>query len=96
MVVLKTEIEDFLKYCLLRKELDAKTVKAYRIDLGQFETFIEGDDGAVTKESVNRYLVYIHERYKQKTVKRKIASIRVFYNYLLSEEIIGSIGEKND
>lgn len=88
MVVLKVEIEEFLRYCLLRKELDPKTVKAYRIDLGQFETFIEKNGGTVTKESVNRYLVYIHEKYKQKTVKRKTASIRVFYNYLLSEDII--------
>lgn len=88
MVVLKEEIEEFLKYCLLRKELDAKTVKAYGIDLRQFETFIESKEVAVTKESVNKYLIHIHEVYKQKTVKRKIASIRVFYNYLLSEEII--------
>ncbi|MFI3213502.1 MAG: tyrosine-type recombinase/integrase [Eubacteriales bacterium] len=89
MVVLKEEIKDFLRYCLLRKELDVKTVKAYRIDLSQFELFIdEAAGGVVNKESVNKYLEYIHEKYKQKTVKRKTASIKVFYNYLLSEEII--------
>ena len=29
----------YLEYCTYRKELDQKTVKAYRIDLNQYFTF---------------------------------------------------------
>ena len=33
---LQTRIEEYLKYCKIQKRLDAKTLKAYKIDLAQF------------------------------------------------------------
>ena len=33
---LQTHIEEYLKYCEIQKRLDAKTLKAYKIDLAQF------------------------------------------------------------
>ena len=61
-------------------------MKAYRIDLRQFVEFIEGEEPS--KEKIERYITYLHKKYKQKTVKRKIASLKVFYAYLEEEEII--------
>ena len=40
------------------------------------------------KDGINQYLFYVHERYKQRTVKRKIASLKAFIGYLEYEEII--------
>ena len=40
------------------------------------------------KEKIEEYITGLHKKYKHKTVKRKIASIKAYYNYLEEEEII--------
>lgn len=76
----------YLEYCQFRKELDQKTLKAYRIDLRQFFENVVSDEPS--KAEIEQYITKLHRDYKQKTVKRKIASIKAFYNYLEEEEII--------
>ena len=84
--MIKDKVKPYLEYCKYRKELDEKTLKAYRIDLRQyFEYFTEADPN---KEGIERYITELHKTYKQKTIKRKIASIKAFYNYLEEEELI--------
>ena len=78
----------YLEYCQYRKELDAKTLKAYRIDLRQLFDF--SPDGEPGKEEIEQFITELHKKYKQKTVKRKIASIRAYYNFLEEEEYIES------
>ena len=78
----------YLNYCLNRKELDPKTIKAYRIDLTQFFQYLSERGMEMDKDGINQYLFYVHERYKQRTVKRKIASLKAFIGYLEYEEII--------
>lgn len=69
-----------------RKQLDQKTLKAYRIDLRQFFEYVGVDEPK--KERTEAYITQLHQKYKQKTVKRKIASVKAFYNYLEEMEII--------
>ena len=83
---LQEKMESYLEYCIYRKELDAKTVKAYRIDLNQFFSFTCCDEPE--KETIERYITDLHKKYKQKTVKRKIASVKAFYSYLEEEEVL--------
>lgn len=82
----RIKVADYLDYCRSRKELDEKTLKAYRIDLRQYFVFCDCDEPC--KKEIEAYIVDLHQRYKQKTVKRKLASIKAFYNYLETEEII--------
>lgn len=77
-----------MDYCRFRKALDNKTLKAYRIDLRQYFEFINSDDPR--KEEIEEYITNLHKEYKQKTVKRKIASLKAFYNYLEEEEVIST------
>ena len=37
---LKEKVKAYLEYCEFRKELDKKTLKAYRIDLRQYFEFV--------------------------------------------------------
>ena len=83
---LQDRLEQYLEYCIYRKELDSKTVKAYRIDLNQFFSFVCCD--APEKETIEWYITELHKKYKQKTVKRKIASVKAFYSYLEEEELL--------
>ena len=83
---LQDRAKEYLEYCTYRKELDAKTVKAYRIDLKQYFSFVCCDEPE--KETIERYITNLHKKYKQKTVKRKIASVKAFYSYLEEEEML--------
>ena len=83
---LEDKLAAYLEYCEYRKELDRKTLKAYRIDLRQYFEYICVDEP--DKEKSEEYVTHLHKSYKQKTVKRKIASIKAFYNYLEETEII--------
>ena len=85
-MLLKEEINKYLNYCKFQKELNDKTIKAYKADLEQFITVI-GENNP-DKETLNSYLLYLHCMYKQKTVKRKIASVKALFHYLEEEEII--------
>lgn len=83
---LREKLIQYIDFCKYRKELDQKTLKAYLIDLKQYFYFVNcGDPG---KEVIENYITELHKKYKQKTIKRKIASIKAFYNYLEEEEII--------
>lgn len=86
MMNVQKQMKSYLEYCEYRKELDEKTLKAYRIDLRQYFEFIQFDNP--TKTDIEHYITNLHKNYKQKTVKRKIASVKAFYNYLEDEELI--------
>lgn len=81
-------IEQYLKYCRYEKGLSEKTIKAYRIDIVQFSSFFEKSLLDCNKGDMQGYLSSLYGCYKVKSVKRKIASLKAFYNYLECEEII--------
>ena len=87
MNTLEQMINDYSTYCKDQKKLDVKSTKAYAIDLEQFKQQIAIENAPV-KTDILAYIAYLHKNYKPRTVKRKIASIRAFLNYLEFEEII--------
>lgn len=78
----------YLEYCQYQKKLSTKTLKAYRIDTTQFQIFIDHTEYGVIKSVLSNYVTYLHKEYKPKTVKRKIASIKAFFNWMEYEDII--------
>ncbi len=88
MLDLQSASEQYLDYCLTQKKLNPKTIRAYRIDLDQFISYFPSRDVSLEKHELNNYIQELHTQYKPKTVKRKIACIRAFYNYLDFEELI--------
>ncbi len=85
MFDLSNQILDFLEYCKNRKALNNKTIKAYSIDLKQFESFSKNH---YDKETICNYISFLHNTFKPKTVKRKIATLKAFTHYLMIEDII--------
>ncbi len=88
MINLKTMSELYLNYCQYQKNLNAKTLKAYGIDLSQFLLFMNDTDGQLTKINLSNYAIILHKTYKPKTVKRKIASIKAFCGWLVYEDLL--------
>ncbi len=86
---LETHIKNYLEYCQCQKRLDTKTLKAYRIDLKQFQTDSSIQSTTkITSEILENYIANLHQKYKPKTVKRKIASLKAFFHYLEYKEFI--------
>ena len=71
-----------------RKRLDSKTLKAYRIDLKQYEIFCEDISDYSSKNIVDSFITHLHRQYKPKTVKRKIASLKAFFHHLEYKELL--------
>lgn len=81
-------VDKFLRQCKYQKDLDEKTIKAYGIDLRQFSTGLNLTNEEITRNSIMEYISYLNCHYKPRTVKRKIASVKVFCNYLYDEGLL--------
>ena len=86
---LQLHIVNYLSHCEHQKRLDSKTLKAYRIDLGQFSKSTGITDPIdVSSNILEIYISTLHEKYKPKTIKRKIASLKAFFHYLEYREVV--------
>lgn len=81
-------IAEYIEYCQHRKRLDTKTIKAYRIDLKQYNNFSSELSTCLSKDILDQYITHLHKQYKPKTVKRKIASLKAFFHYLEYREVL--------
>lgn len=89
MTNLQNQINNYLEYCQNQKRLNSKTLKAYRIDLKQFHLGVHPiESNQITPEILENYISNLHQTYKPKTVKRKIASVKAFFRYLEYRELI--------
>lgn len=86
MEELRDLIKSYLLYCDKEKRLSKHTIKAYRIDLSQFYSYKRGM--SISKEDLVLYIHYLHENYKPKTIRRKIASLKAFIHYLYYQDVI--------
>lgn len=88
MNILNNYITEYIEYCEYRKRLDSKTLKAYRIDLRQFEEFCIDLSDCFAKRAVDDFITSLHKQYKPKTVKRKIASLKAFFHHMEYRELL--------
>lgn len=84
-------VSTYLEYCAHQKMLDGKTIRAYTIDLRQLGSLIlSADLSSISPDILERYIRNLHGKYKPRTAKRKIASMKAFFNYLEFHEVIQS------
>ncbi len=86
--LLERYIAEYLEYCEYRKRLDIKSLKAYRIDLKQFQSFSSIYYDPLSRNTIDHFITILHRQYKPKTVKRKIASLKAFYHYLEYKDLV--------
>ncbi len=93
---LKTEselLDRFISYILTEKGLSKNTAESYNRDLIKFLNFLEkqgrGGITSVTREDILLFLnALLKEGNKPRSVSRTLVSVRVFFRYLVSEDII--------
>lgn len=82
----------FLFHCKYEKNLSEKTLKAYKIDLSQFQkykNYADKDIDKIDKFKLKNYIQNLYTQgYKVKTIKRKIAVLKAFFMYVEFEEFI--------
>ena len=81
------EKDKYIIVCKSLKGLSDLTLKAYKIDLKQFCDFMNQRD-CFDKNELNSYINMLHNQYKPKSAKRKIACVKAFYRYMEIEDII--------
>ena len=74
-------ISNYLSYCETHKRLSTHTIRAYKNDLLQFYNS--------NYNNVESYIEFLTKsNIKSNTLRRKIASLKVFYSYLKFQDII--------
>lgn len=80
----KLHIDEFLNYCRYHKKISDKTIRAYKIDLSQYGVF----SNELSKQALWDYIEYLNKKYKPKTAKRKLATLKAFIHFLLLQDLI--------
>jgi integrase/recombinase XerD len=93
MLSVQEHVLDFISHCQYEKNLSPKTLKAYRIDLRQFDEFLERDNAGtrideVDKHTLRKYIKHVSAGNKPKTIKRKLATLKAFFNHLDFDDTI--------
>jgi len=96
--VVKEAIGSFLNYLAVEKGFSENTIDAYRNDLHQLASFVEGEAArcgtilpwaGFDRQSMLSYLSDLKERrYAPTTVARKVAAIKSFFGFLVAEGIL--------
>lgn len=82
-------IKTYLIYCKTQKRLSEKTLKAYRIDLEQFSSFLDNPFvSTITASDIESYITHLNQLFKPKTSKRKVASLKALFRFLEYKNII--------
>lgn len=84
--------ELFLFHCKSERNLSSLTLLAYQADISQFMIFIKNLEydqlHKIDKMILREYLNNLEKRYKPRSIKRKIASLKSFFSFFEYEEII--------
>jgi len=91
--MMKKILKKFLDYLYYQKNYSSNTVKSYSVDILQFLNFIKKrklkDFEKVNYEMLKSFLAFLHKNgYSPKSISRKIASLKSFFNFLYRKNII--------
>ena len=93
---MKTYLKKYLLYLTFERNFSENTVKAYEIDLAQFNAFLEKQLATdkvrprdIDKLAVRHFLAWLQkEGLSKKSIARKLACIRSFLRYLCREGVV--------
>ncbi len=86
----------FLKFLQKEYNYSNNTIAAYKNDLGQFMTYLQGHQlnstrnwQAIGVHEINGYVDYMKDQpYASSSVARKVAAVKSFFNYLYANQIV--------
>ena len=83
-------ITSYINYIYIEKKLSDNTKSAYEKDLLMFSHYLNNKSvDKITYQDITNYINHLYDlKEKDKSIARKIVSIRTFFNYLMKEKII--------
>lgn len=79
---------NYIDRCRDERRLDEKTIKAYTCDILQFIDWIVNAELELDREAMRGYLAHLNHLYAASSVRRKIASLKAWTNWLKREHMI--------
>jgi len=87
--------QEFLDYLVAERDASPYTITGYKNDFKFFFEFLSHENipmlaDTITTPDIRRYLTYIksEKNYSVSSMRRKIHSLKSFYNFLLSQEYV--------
>ena len=88
------QIESFLDFMKNDKKLSNNTLQSYRRDIMQYQKYVNENDinyAKVNGKQIKDYLQYLNDvNKKASTISRNLASLRLFYQFLLRNKKVKS------
>lgn len=82
-------INEFTTYLKVEKEISPNSYSAYLRDLTEFEEFAKVTENKVTRNHIRGFLSFLDEKLNQPiTRRRKLTSLRMYFQYLENEKLI--------
>ena len=89
-------IEKFLDYLQFEKNYSSNTLNAYKRDLTQYNKFVVDYNDKLKIEEVNYKIIrswivtMVNNNISNRSINRKVSSLKSFYNFLIKTETINS------
>ena len=89
-------IEKFLDYLQFEKNYSSNTLNAYKRDLTQYNKFVVDYNDKLKIEEVNYKIIrswivkMVNNNVSNRSINRKVSSLKSFYNFLIKTETINS------
>ena len=87
-MTVNNEIQDYMNYLSLERQLSPNTIDGYRRDLEDFYKFVNKSYRVIFKEDIIKYIEYLNKKVGPKTINRHIVSIKNYFKYLERNELI--------
>ena len=84
------EIDDYINYLSLERQLSNNTVDGYKRDLIDFYKFTNKSYKKVTKNDIIEYIAYLNKKIGAKSINRHIVSIKNYFKYLERNNMINT------
>ena len=84
------EIQDYMNYLTLERQLSPNTIDGYKRDLEDFYKFINKSYNHINKDDIIDYITYLNKKVGPKTINRHIVSIKNYFKFLEKNNYISS------
>ena len=76
------EINDYINYLKIERQLSPNTIDSYKRDLEDFYKFTNKSYKFVTKDDAIKYLEYLNKKINPRSINRHIVSIKNYFKFL--------------
>lgn len=83
-------IDEYINYIYIEKKLSNNTKDAYKRDLISFSNYLNNKEiSKINSTDIKSYIKHLNDiKDKDRTIARKIVSVRTFFDYLMMNKII--------